>query len=246
VPICATSCALATQPDGGGMPDLGAKPDLSSSLPDLATKADLAALPDLAATPDLSMSLPDLAHGAVDLGPIPCADLDGDGKPDCQETLLANARFDSDISSWTAEYGASASWQGAPDAIGGSASGAIVVSNLNVIATPGTSLAGASQCVPAVAGASYHVAAQVLNASGQGAGSAGLAIQFFPSADCSDSIAGAWSSPVTSTVGVWTVIASTVSAPAAAGSMRVRLVALKPFSAPVFQAHFDNVLLETP
>jgi hypothetical protein len=37
-----------------------------------------------------------------------------------------------------------------------------------------------------------------------------------------------------------------VAAPAATGSLRVRLVALKQFSAPSFQVQFDNVLLKAP
>jgi hypothetical protein len=227
VPICGASCSGGvTLFDGGGLPDLASRPDL-------AAKADLALPP-----PDLSPP-PDL------LVVIPCADLDHDGTPDCTETLVRNPRFDADVSSWTAEYGASATWQGAPDAIGGSPSGSIVVGNTNVISATGVSLTGASQCVTASAG-TYRLAAQVNLAAGQGAGSAGLAVQLFPSADCSGNAQSAWSSQVTSTTGAWTVLDGSFPVPAGTGSLRVRLATLKPFSAAAFQARFDNVLLEKP
>ena len=202
---------------------------------------------DGGAAHDLATSASDLAQSPGDLsGAIPCADLDQDGNPDCNQTLLKNARFDRDVSSWAAEYGATASWQPAPDALGGSPSGSIVVTNVNVISAVGTSMAGASQCLHATGGANYHVAAQARIQAGQGIGSAGLAVQFFPSTDCSGSANGAWSSPVISTPIAWTTISGSVVAPNASGSLSVRLVALKQFKAAAFHVQFDNVLLKTP
>jgi hypothetical protein len=222
-PICGASCS-----GGVVMTDGGVAHDLATTAHDLATPADL-------------------AHGSGDLsGAIPCADLDGNGKSDCDETLVHNARFDADIASWTAEYGATASWQPPPDALGGSPSGAIVVANVNVISAVGTSMTGASQCVHATANANYFVAAHARIAAGQTVGSAALAVQFFPSADCSGAANGAWSSPVVTATGSWTTISGAVAAPTVSGSMRVRLVALKQFSAPVFSVQFDNVLVKTP
>ena len=223
-PICGASCTGTVVAIDGG-----AAHDLATTAHDLAT-----------APHDLAQPVGDLS------GAIPCADLDGDGKPDCTETLLENSRFDSDVSSWSAEYGASESWQPAPDALGGSPSGSIVVTNGNVVSAVGTSMAGASQCVPATANATYHVAAQARIATGQGIGSAAIAVQFFPTADCSGNANGAWTSPVVSTPIAWTTIAGSVMAPMVSGSLRVRLVALKQFQAAAFHVQFDNVLLKTP
>jgi hypothetical protein len=83
-------------------------------------------------------------------------------------------------------------------------------------------------------------------ASGQGAGAAGIALQFFPTTDCSGAASGAWSSPGMSLTGMWQVISGSAAAPAGTGSLRVRLVVTKPFMDPAFGAHFDNVLLVTP
>jgi hypothetical protein len=217
-PICGATCTPGNLPDGG------LSFDLAMSMPDLSHPPDLTPPPDLA---------------------IPCADLDGDGKPDCVETLVTNARFDSDVASWSAEWGATVSWAAAPDALG-SSSGSLIVDNTNVVAAKGATMAGAEQCVAATAGANYRVSAQAMIAQGQGAGVAGLALQFFPTADCSGAASGAWSSSGLSLTGMWTVISGAAAAPAGTGSLRVRLVVTKPFMDPAFAARFDNVLLVTP
>jgi hypothetical protein len=225
VPICGASCG-----GGAGATDGGAMHDLATSAPDLATSAH-----------DLATTGADLTGGV-----IPCADLDQNGKPDCDETLLRNSRFDGDLASWVAEYGATTTWQPAPDALGGSPSGSMVVANANVVSAVGTSMTGAAQCVHATTAANYFVAAQAKIAAGQGVGSAAVAVQFFPSPDCSGAATGAWSSPITSATIAWTTLSGSVAAPAATGSLRVRVVALKQFSAPSFQVQFDNVLLKAP
>lgn len=218
VPICGASCIGG----GGGRSDGG-----TTTAPDLATRpADLATRPDLA--------------GAG------CADLDQDGRPDCNQTLVTNARFDADVTGWSADYGATAAWQPPPDALGSAGSGSIVVTNTNVAAVNGTSMAGAGQCIAATAGATYRLLTQVRIAAGQGAGAAALATQLFASADCSGAAASAWTSPSTSATGAWTLLSGSVTAPATARSLRVRLVALKQFRDAAFAAQFDNPLVETP
>jgi hypothetical protein len=242
VPICGSSCT-GPIPDGG-LPDLSVKPmDLSTSQPDLSSKVDLSTPPDLSKPADLSHA-PDLSH-PIDLGTVPCADLDNDGKPDCNVTLVKNSRFDTDTSQWTAEYGATEAWLPGPDALG-SLSGSIAVTNTTVVTAMGTTMAGAEQCVSAIASASYRIAAQTFIPTGQGSGVADIAVQLFPSSDCSGAASGAWSSAVTSATGAWDTLSGSFVAPTGAKSMRVRLTAVKMFSAPAFTAQFDNVLLETP
>jgi hypothetical protein len=161
-------------------------------------------------------------------------------------TLLANPGFDSGISGWSAEYGATAAWQPPPDALGSTTSGSILVTNTTVADASGTSMAGAAQCVPATGGASYRVSASARIASGQGAGTAQLAVQLFASSDCSDTALAAAMSSSLQTAGAWTMLSGSVTAPATAHSLRVRLVALKQFRDAPFAAQFDNAMLETP
>jgi hypothetical protein len=215
-PVCGARC----QGGGGGLPDAGA-PAADAGVAD----AHVAPPPDA--------------------GSSPCADLDQDGHPDCDETLVLNARLDSELAPWTAEYGAMQSWDGAHDGLGGHASGSIAVVNAIVVAASGSTMTGASQCVAASAGA-YQVKTQVLIAAGQPAGGAGVNVQFYPTSDCSGPVSGAWSSDLVAVTGVWTIAAGGFGAPAGAGSMRVRLVAVKDFAAMPFEAHFDNILLERP
>ena len=191
-------------------------------------------LPDAGPPPDAHVTPPPDAH----VTPPPDAHVD--------ETLLRNPRFDHDLASWTAEFGASASWDGAHDALASPSSGSIVVANDTVVATPGTGMAGAAQCVPAVAGATYAVATSVLITPGQGDGAAGVSVHFFASPDCSGAVTGAWATDLTGSAATWTVVTGSLAVPAGVGSMRVRLVAVKTFAAPVFRAHFDNLLLERP
>jgi hypothetical protein len=218
IPICGASCGGS----GGAHADGGAPADLASTPHDLASAPqDLAVAPhDLATAPDLAVS---------------CPDLDNDGKPDCTETLVQNPRFDVDIAGWTAEYGATAAWQ---------APGVILVTNTVVASANGVAMAGASQCIAATGGAGYRLFVQA-RLGGDG-GAAAIAAQLFPSTDCSGNAASAWTSPTLSTAGAWTTLQGSLTAPATARSMRVRLVALKQFSDPAFAAQFDNPLVVTP
>ena len=96
-------------------------------------------------------------------GGAACPDLDGDGVPDCQQTLVLNAGFGQAISAWPAEAGSMASWTSV-DANGSTVSGAIDVTNVDTNpahASNGWIAAGASQCLTVVPGSSYEIAAQL-------------------------------------------------------------------------------------
>jgi hypothetical protein len=217
-PICGTSC-LGPPPHGDAGVDAAPAPD---------------APPPDAPSPDAPS--PDAPSSS-------CADLDHDGTPDCAQTLVANARFDHDLSWWTADFGATATRDALHDGLADASSGAIDVGDDIVIATGGTIMTGASQCIPAVAGATYVVAVQAFVPTGQGPGSAGVNTQFFPAAGCTGAITGMWTSPLVDTAGAWTAISGMAAVPANITSMRVRLVVAKTYAAPALHALFDNVLV---
>jgi hypothetical protein len=183
--------------------------------------------PDGGGAPDLASSPPDLAHA-----------------PDLSQpaTQLRNGRFDSDISFWSAEYGAFATFIGPPDASGSTSSGSMQVGNTTVVPASGVTMSGAEQCVPALAG-TFTLAAKVLIASGQSAGSAGVAVEWFASSDCSGAIASVWSSDEVSATGSWSGVAGSFATPGGAGSMKVRLVVTKSFGDPILKVQFDDVTL---
>jgi len=133
------------------------------------------------------------------------------------------------------------------DGVSTAFSGSIIVANTIVVDAPGITMTGSSQCAPALAGAGYHLAAHVFVPAGQGAGSAALNVQYFSSLDCTGLVSGAWSTdPASGSGNAWSVLAGAFTTPAGTGSLRVRLVVVKDFAAPAFQARFDDVLLEKP
>jgi len=194
--------------------------------------------------PDAPPPPPDAAPPPPDAPPPgPCADLDSDGIPDCDQTLVQNARFDHDTSPWTADFGALQSRDASRDALGDPSSGVLIVLNTIMAPSNGTFMTGSSQCIATAAGARYLVAAQVLIPPMQGAGAAGLNVQAFPTAGCSGAVLAAWSPPLLTAAGAWSIVSGTMTAPAGAASLRVRLVVQKPYTAPILQALFDNVLV---
>jgi hypothetical protein len=178
---------------------------------------------------------------------VTCPDLDGDGVPDCQQTLVSNPSFDQSTASWTAESGSTAGWTSL-DANGSSSSGAIAVTNVDTNpahASNGSTTAGASQCLAVVAGSSYEVAVQAFLRSGQGSGWAGFVLEEYFAPGC----AGApWSvpflSPQLTATDAWrTIIGTTTQIPLGIAAIAVRLVAVKPPAQPSLEALFDNVLV---
>jgi hypothetical protein len=210
-------CGSACAAQGGGLPDAGVLADASVPL-------------DATAQPDASVSVD--ASVPPDAVVLPAA--------------LINPRFDDDVSAWTAEPGTTATWDGVHDGLGYPSSGSIVVTNQNVYSLAGVTMAGAAQCISATPATTYNVAAQVLLPAGPGSASAGISIYFFPFAGCTGQNATTWSSTLVTTTGMWKTITGSAVAPVIAGSMRVRLVVVKQFTAPPFTAQFDNVLVDWP
>jgi hypothetical protein len=175
------------------------------------------------------------------------------------ETLVKNAGFGSNVASWVAEpAGITEGWFDA-DASDAHNSGSMVVMNLNYKADPeaanGVNGGGARQCVPASAGTTYELAADVFIPADQGAGFqdvsytsvATLSVFYYEGAGCvGRTLTNFTSDPVDQT-DEWVHVEGRTTAPKESQSMAVRLATLKPFRQIMFEAHFDNVLVrESP
>jgi hypothetical protein len=88
------------------------------------------------------------------------------------------------------------------------------------------------------------LSAQIFIPSGQGAGSAGVEVLFYPSSDCSGAVDGEYSTATVAGTNAWTAVPGGTPVPPTAHSAVVRLVVTKQFQAPAFQAYFDNVLFK--
>jgi hypothetical protein len=178
--------------------------------------------------------------------PSPCPDLDADGVPDCQQTLVQNPGFASATTGWKAEPASSASWTSQDGRVNAS-SGAIAVvnSDTNPADAPyGTTTAGAFQCLTVTPGVCYQVDAQTSIPSGQASVAAGFVLDEHTTGDCSQPPLTSFVSPQISNLGAWqTISGTTTRVPLSVGSMAVRLVAVKPLAQPTAEALFDNVLL---
>jgi hypothetical protein len=185
--------------------------------------------------------------GSAGAGAAGCPDLDRDGVPDCQQTLVKNPGFDDATTSWTAERGSTASWT-ANDGNASSKSGAIAVTNTdtNVNDAPyGTTTTGAFQCVTVYPGSCYQVDVQAYLASSSGPGAAGFVLDYYTSATCADATpATVFISPQVTATDSWeTISGTTTQIPLGVAAVAVRLVAVKAVAQASEQALFDNVLL---
>jgi hypothetical protein len=176
------------------------------------------------------------------LGDGGCGDVDDDGVQDCEQTLAQNARFMSDVSAWQAEPSLKQKWD-QRNARPGQTSGALSVRNENVAEGNSVMLAGSQQCVPAVGDQKYFFAAQAFLPSGQTGSSAGLAVRFFATDDCSSVVISDATLQLVNDTDKWVLVQGTTVAPNATRAMWVRLVTGKPFMQPSVEALFDDVLV---
>jgi hypothetical protein len=190
--------------------------------------------------------------GAVEAGaeapPARCPDLDDDGKLDCEQNLLVNAAFDQDLRAWSAEMNTAQAFV-SRDGQGRAGSGAIAVTNAITVEDPGTTMAGSGQCLDARAGARYLIRAQALVEAGQSGSvpmrAVGVNLRFWTAPGCVGDLAGGATTPLAADMpaDTWRTIAGQATAPAAARSLTVRLVAVKSFRQAAFRVLFDNVLV---
>ena len=172
-----------------------------------------------------------------------CGDSNRDRIDDCEQSELDNAGFDSAATGWEPEPLLRQAWS-PTDARGAPGSGSLSVSNVNVIPGLGGSIAlGSRQCVAAWMGQTFTVAARTLIKSGQGSGQASLNLAIYAGDDCGgDFIEGKTIGQVYE-LDRWRTIAGEVTLPAAARSMYVRLLAIKPLSQDSFEVLFDDVVV---
>jgi hypothetical protein len=203
-----------------------------------------AAAPDQAPAPDLTC--PDADNDTVCDAADQCAgeddllDLDANSTPDCVENLLANGQLATDVSGWTLQNLTLASWI-ANDGQGSAHSGAIKVTNTSTAGV--ANVTGVYQCVPATAGTTYTMLAQLMVPGGQAvAGNGGFNIAFHDNATCLGTGLSVANSPLWQPTS-WTQHSFTATAPAGTQAMRVRINAQKPASATPFVVYYDNVLI---
>jgi hypothetical protein len=171
-----------------------------------------------------------------------CGDLNHNDVLDCQETLVANPRFDVDLTGWEVDPTLEQDWD-ERNAWQGDVSGALSVVNDTVVEEMGFTMGGSRQCLPATGGVTYQFAALIFVPGGQGPGDASMNLGFFAADDCAAfPLTAANSTPVIA-VDAWQLSSGSVKAPAGTRSMFVRLVATKPYEEPPLEALFDNVLV---
>lgn len=169
-----------------------------------------------------------------------CPDLDSNGVADCDETLVTNAAFDSNLNDWHEEPNALGHWSD-DDALEHAASGSANITNRGYLEhSEGRITRGLWQCIPASGGAKYRLLAQVriLGEGRQG----GINVAFYDGPQCTGNVANA-ATPLLGTTTDWELTEAQAEAPTNARTMLVRLVVSKPFSSPATTVDFDNVLI---
>jgi hypothetical protein len=171
-----------------------------------------------------------------------CPDLDVNGVLDCDETLVENPTFDSDVLPWIGETSIAVDWRDT-DAHGVTESGSISVENRTDVDQSGSSLLAARQCVPVLGNTVYNFAVEVsvpadsMNAQG------GMILFFYDGPVCTGDLAD---TPLVSNFvnsSEWTVAQKTYLTPVSAKSVMVRLVSQKMFRDPPTRVFYDNVLV---
>jgi hypothetical protein len=181
--------------------------------------------------------------GGADFGAGGCGDLDDDALQDCAQTLVDNWRFDSGATSWKADAGAVQQWDARNARPDQASSGSLLVRSTRVAQGEGFVQGGSGQCLPALGGAAFLMAARAFIPQGQGEGSAALSIWFYGADDCADYLLSSATLQTVAGTDDWTTLSGKTTTPPATRSIYVRLVVNKPFSQPSFEALFDDVLL---
>jgi hypothetical protein len=202
--------------------------------------ADLPGNDGAAGTPDAPAQVPISTSGG-------CADLDEDKTPDCMQSLVGNPDFDSNVDQWTAEAGASLTWDSG-DALGKAGSGSALLSTASGMAAgSGSGAVAASQCLSVTSGnivAAYANA--FVEADQSPSGVASVEVYFFDAAGCAGTATIYFSTPqpLDAAAGTWLTLKSGLTAPKGTHSVQVRLAIAKQPQAASFRARFDNILVK--
>jgi hypothetical protein len=165
------------------------------------------------------------------------------GVADCEQTLVSNSTFVSDVVGWDPVAGSStAEWV----ATGPNGStGALRASQIQVQAGATNVVnGGPEQCVPATPGA-HIVRGEVFIGNNDGDGSATINISFYSGTTCTNtSFIGAFQAPFVTSRSVWSLIQGVANAPAGTARMKIRLGINKLLGQPASSATFDHVLIK--
>jgi hypothetical protein len=167
----------------------------------------------------------------------PCGDLNHDLVDDCSQTLVQNSRFDSTASGWDAEPLLTEGWD-ATNASGKPGSGSLSLSHTGA----GGTMIGARQCIPAVAYASYDVAARVRLAAGQ-TGKGGVNVYLYDDDACQGNLVTGVTPIEGGAAGTWVELLGSLWIPGSVHSMYVRLVVDKPRDQQALNVLIDDVLV---
>jgi len=181
------------------------------------------------------------AAGAAAIFDDGCADLDRNGASDCSETLLDNSNFATDVSDWEVEVGATLAWD-ALDLSGAEDSGSALVTSTDALDALGSSLVSASQCIAVEAGKELEIFGQVQTEVSDTDGNAAISVWFFPTQACGQSPSSVFQTEPIPT-GKTVILRGSATVPESMTTARVRLAVIKPFKAPSFGVHFDNLLV---
>jgi hypothetical protein len=177
-----------------------------------------------------------------------CPDLDADGVSDCQQTLVANAGFATNVASWHADTGASLTWD-PRDALNDATSGTALLSAASgAFDSGGSSLVTASQCIAVTGGQIVIAYANVLIDKGQDStGQAAIYVDLFGASGCAGTAASTFFTPMPedASAGEWLTLQAGLKSSGGTQSARVMLAIEKPFQAESYHARFDNILVYT-
>jgi hypothetical protein len=190
--------------------------------------------------------------GETDSGPeIHCVYVAGEEpEPGC-ESLVDNPGFHADFEGWEAvDPAVRLGWTDG-DSMDNEQSGSIAVNNTLYGMGAGTASGGARQCLEARGGAAYALAADVIIPSTQDFESEGglanakaaVSIFFYKEPNCGGQTIGNFTTTYVESPDTWTLVRGDTTAPPAAVSMAVRLIAMKSFEQITLKALFDNVLV---
>jgi hypothetical protein len=172
-----------------------------------------------------------------------CPDLDLNGVPDCDETIVENPTFDTDADAWQAEENVATAWENA-DAHDNDESGSLLVENQIEEDRDGGSMLGVRQCFEASAGVFYRFAVEVKVPESAPATQGGFQLLAYDGVACAGTVVKGVSSSLVRGSG-WNVTELTYPAPEGTQSIALRLVSVKPYRESPVEVLFDNVLVRT-
>jgi hypothetical protein len=160
----------------------------------------------------------------------------------CGANLIRNPRFDQNANEWKAEAMLVQHWD-PRDHRGATDSGALSILNSNVVdaANPGLTMVGSAQCLEVRGKTTYALGARLLIPGRQGQGYAAINIWAYADPGCTGAFLEATTTAFVSKTDVWQVSNAEMKTSPATRSLLVRLVAVKPFTAPALEVLFDEV-----